>query len=164
MRVLFSTLIFAAIVSASGTTFSQTTQEELIGGWSAISVVDHHDGKDSDTFGKNPMGYMTFGANGRFSIQLMRSDIPKIALNNRTKATPEESMAIAQGLLSYFGSWKLLNPETGEIAIHVEASSFPNWNGANQKRLMTVKGDTLTINNPTSPGGGSATVTLGRVR
>jgi hypothetical protein len=164
MRAFFGIVIAVAIATASGTTLSQTTQEELIGGWSAVSVVDHRDGKDTDVFGKSPMGYMSFAANGRFSIQLMRPDIPKIALNNRTKATPEESAAIAQGLLSYFGSWKLVDPKTGEIAIHVEASSFANWNGADQKRLMTVSGDTLTINNPTSPGGGSATVTLTRVK
>ena len=88
----------------------------------------------------------------------MRPDLPRIALNNRAKTTPEESEAIVQGLLSYFGAWKLVDPKTGETAIHIEASSFPNWNGMDQKRFMKVQGDALTINNPTSPIGGTAMV------
>jgi hypothetical protein len=164
MKAFLGAVTAVAIATASGATLAQTTQKELTGGWTVVSVVNHVDGKDIDIYGKSPAGYMTFGANGRFSIQLMRPDIPKVSSNNRVKTTPEESAAIAQGLLSYFGTWKLVNAKTGEITMHIEASSFANWNGTDQKRLMTVKGDSLIVNNPASPTGGTATVTLKRAK
>jgi hypothetical protein len=164
MKVILSTILTAGFLIVSGSALAQTTQKQLTGGWTVVSVINHVDGKDIDVYGKNPAGYMTFGTNGRFSIQLMRPDLPKIASNNRVKTTPEEGAAIAQGLLSYFGTWKLVDAKTGEIAMHIEASSFANWNGTDQKRFMTVKGDTLTVNNPVSPAGGTATVTLKRAK
>jgi hypothetical protein len=57
-----------------------------------------------------------------------------------------------------------VDAKTGELAFHVEGSSFPNWNGADQKRSIMVKGDTLTLNNPTSPTGGTAVVVYKRAK
>jgi hypothetical protein len=31
------------------------------------------------------------------------------------------------------------------IAIHIEGSSFPNWNGTKQKRSVAITGDRLTL-------------------
>jgi hypothetical protein len=31
------------------------------------------------------------------------------------------------------------------IAIHIDGSSFPNWNGADQKRIVAIVGDQLTL-------------------
>lgn len=158
MKAVLGTAFAVAIVTASGVVLAQATQKQLVGGWAVTSVVTEEAGKKTEPYGPSPMGYMTLGANGHYSIQLMRPDLPKVASNNRVKTTPEESAAIAQGLLSHFGKWKLIDPKTGEVAFHIEGSSFPNWIGADQKRFMTVKGNSLTINNPTSPSGGTAVV------
>ena len=164
MKSLPRLTMVLALALASGSAFAQTTREALIGGWSAVSVIDRIDGKDTEIFGPNPLGYMAFDANGRFTIQLFRSDLPKLASNNRTRTSPEESAAIAQGLVSYFGSWKLVNPQSGEIAVHIEGSSFPNWNGTAPTRFMAVQGERLTVRNPATSAGGTATVSLQRVR
>jgi hypothetical protein len=164
MKGVSTIVLAAAFAMASGAAIAQATQKQLEGGWTVISVVTEDAGKKTDIYGPKPMGYLTLGSNGRFSIQLMRPDLPKIASNNRVKTTPEESAAIAQGLLSYFGNWKLVDPKTGEIAFHIEGSSFPNWIGTDQKRFMMVKGDSLTIKNPTSPVGGTATVIWKRAK
>ena len=158
MKAVLGMALAVAFSATSGTAFAQATQKQLIGGWTVTSVVTEEAGKKMEPYGPKPMGYMSLGANGRYSIQLMRPDLPKVASNNRGKTTPEESAAIAQGLLSHYGTWKLVDPKTGEIAFHVDGSSFPNWNGADQKRFIMVKGDTLTLNNPTSPTGGTAVV------
>ena len=31
------------------------------------------------------------------------------------------------------------------LALHIEASTFPNWNGKDQKRSFTLAGDKLTL-------------------
>jgi hypothetical protein len=47
----------------------------------------------------------------------------------------------------------------------IEASSFPNWDGAEQKRTITVTGDEMRVLNPTPPsGGGTAYVVWRRVK
>ncbi len=158
MKVILSTVLAAGFLMASGAALAQATQKQLVGGWTLTSIVSEDAGKKTDIYGPNPMGYMTLGANGHFSIQLMRPDLPKIASNNRIKTTPDDNMAIAHGLLSVFGTWKLVDPKRGEIALHIEGSSFPNWMGMDQKRFAMVKGDSLTVKNPTSPVGGTATL------
>ena len=164
MKAALGIAFVVAFATTSGTALAQATQEQLVGGWSVASVVSEDAGKKTEPYGPSPMGYMSLGANGRYSIQLMSPNLPKVASNNRTKTTPEESAAIAQGLLSHFGTWKLVDPKTGEIAFHVEGSSFPNWNGADQKRFILMKGDTLTLNVPTSPIGGTAVVVYKRAK
>jgi hypothetical protein len=94
----------------------------------------------------------------------MRPDIPKIAANNRLKATPEENTAIAQGLAAFFGEWKLVDAKTGEISLHIIGSSFPNWNGSDQKRFIKVNGDAMVITNPSSPSVGVSTLMLTRLK
>lgn len=158
MKLALTLALAIPLAAGSNIVYAQATQKQLVGGWTVTSVVSEDAGKKTEVYGPNPIGYMTLGANGRFSIQLMRPDLPKIASNNRIKTTPEENIAIAQGLLSLFGTWKLVDPKTGEIALHIKGSSFPNWIGMDQKRFTMVKGDSLTVKNPTSPVGGTATL------
>lgn len=152
------------LLACSGLAQAQTTAKQMVGGWSLVSLeTDTADGR-IQPFGPAPIGYINFSPNGRFAAQFMRPDLPKIAANNRLKATPEENTAIAQGLAAFFGEWKLVDPKTGEIRIHVIGSSFPNWNDTDQKRFLKVSGDALTITNPSSPSVGTSTVKLTRLK
>jgi hypothetical protein len=164
MKAVLGMALVVAFTTGSGAALAQATQNQLVGGWTVATVVNEDAGQKFEPYGPNPIGYMSLGANGHYSIQLMRPDLPKIASNNRIKTTPEESAAIAQGLLSHYGTWKLVDPKTGEVTFHIQGSSFPNWNGADQKRFMMVKGDTLTLRNPTSPTVGTATVAWMRAK
>ena len=46
--------------------------------------------------------------------------------------------------MTYFGTY-LWSEAESSIAIQVEGSSFPNWNGTDQKRLVAITGDLLTL-------------------
>jgi len=157
--------VFALVLLVfSGFAQAQTTAKQMIGSWSLISLeTDSADGR-IQPFGPTPIGYLNFSENGRFAVQFMRPDIPKIKANNRLKATPEENTAIAQGLAAFFGEWKLVDSKTGEISLHVIGSSFPNWNDTHQKRFINVNGDAMTIINPSSPSVGTSTVMLTRLK
>ena len=48
---------------------------------------------------------MMADANGRFSITVVRSDLPKFASNNRMSGTRDENTAIVQGGITYFGTY-----------------------------------------------------------
>jgi len=55
------------------------------------------------------------------------------------------------------------------MLIHIDASSFPNWNGTDQKRLVTITEDVSAIGDrrlkltvPPAPTGGAAIEVLWR--
>src|ERR1700719_3712261 len=104
--------------------------KDLVGSWTAVSV---------DAYGPNPKGSLIFEANGRFSLQLMRADLPKYTSNNRTQGTPAEYKPTAEGSISYFGTSSVSGTD---LILHVEGSTFPNWTGTDQKRVnLSVTGD-----------------------
>jgi hypothetical protein len=63
------------------------------------------EGKKTDLFGPNPQGQITFDPNGRISMIITRSDLPKFASNNRHAGTPEENKAVVEGSIAYFGTY-----------------------------------------------------------
>jgi hypothetical protein len=98
-----------------------------------------------------------FDGDGRFAAQLMGSGLPKFASNNRLEGTPEENKAIVQGSICYFGTYSVSEADH-TLNYHIESSSFPNFNGADQKRSFTLKGDEMEYTGPTSTGGTSHVV------
>jgi hypothetical protein len=86
--------------------------------------------------------YRVFDANGDYIISVMRSDRPKYASDNFAE-TAEENKATAQGTITYFGMYSVSEADP-TIAIHIEGSSFPNCDGADQKRLFVFSGDELS--------------------
>jgi hypothetical protein len=119
--------------------------KDLVGTWTAVSA---------EAYGANPKGSLNFDANGRFTLILMRSQLPKFASNNRIQGTPAEYKAVAEGILAYFGGYSLSGTD---LNFHIDGSTFPNWTGMDQKRIdVTVTADELKYTQPTPSGGGPA--------
>jgi len=141
---------------------SAQTAKDFAGAWTIVSVTVEGDGKKSEPFGPTPIGTATYDGSGRFAFMVMRSDLPKVASNNRATSTPEESQKIVHGSLAYYGTYTL-NEAEKSVTMQVEGATFPNWIGTSPKRLYAISGDHLTITNPTpSGGGGVLTVVLKR--
>ena len=141
---------------------SAQTAKGLVGAWTVVSVTVEGDGKRSEPLGPSPIGTQIYDSSGRFASMVMRSDLPKVASNNRATATPEESQKIAHGSLAYYGTYTV-NEAEKSLTMQMEGATFPNWIGTSHKRLYAISGDTLTITNPTpSVGGGVLTVVLKR--
>jgi Lipocalin-like domain len=149
--------------SANGQT--QVSKDRLVGTWAYESViVERADGTRVATFGPDPKGVITLTADGRYSMQLIRPDIPKIASKDRLNATPEENRAVVQGVVSQFGTYSV-NEAEGTLTLHVETSSFPNDNGTDQERIITsISGDELHWTNPTPSTPGIAYSALRRTK
>ena len=99
---------------------------------------------------------MILTPDGRFSVILMRSSLPKFASNNRMKGTAEENQAIVQGSLAFYGSYAVASEKEHTVNLRIEGSTFPNRDREDQKRVMTVKGDEMKVTNPTASVGGAA--------
>jgi Lipocalin-like domain len=152
----FNTIQFAAallLLSVAPRAVAQSTKDLLIGTWLLISNYSERPEGKFEITGPNPTGILMFDAAGRMSLQIMRSTLPKFASNKRQEGTPEENKAIVQGLLCLFGTYSV-NETDHMLNLHIESSSFPNWNGIDQKRPFTIIGDELTyIVSPDATGG-----------
>jgi hypothetical protein len=89
---------------------------------------------------------------GRYVVALARNGLPKLASNNRTTATAAESKAIVDGSIFHFGTISI-NAADKTLTFRIETSTFPNWDGVEQKRTFTLTGNELTYTNPGSGGG-----------
>jgi hypothetical protein len=119
--------------------------KDVVGTWTLVST---------NAYGPNPKGSLNLDSNGRFTLILMRSDLPKYASNSRTPGTPAEYKATVEGSLAYFGTWSVGGTD---LNLHIEGSTFPNWIGTDQKRInLSVTGDELKYTQPTPSGGGPA--------
>lgn len=142
----------------------KSDKERLVGSWILTSLTSAEGERQTFPYGPNPKGTMMADADGRFSITVVRSDLPHFATNNRMTGTPEENKAIVQGVIAYFGTYGI--DETSHVlTVHVEGSTFPNFNGGTQTRILSFSGDDeMTYFNPTPSMGGTAKVTYRRAK
>jgi len=147
----------------------QSLKEGVLGTWMLVSIeAVRQDGGRSPLFGADPKGIAFFDRNGHYVISVMSSTRPAFAGNDRMQGTADENKATSQGTITYFGTYSV--DETDRVMlIRIDASSFPNWNGADQKRLVTLTEDVLAVGDrrlkltvPPAPTGGAAIEVLWR--
>lgn len=120
-------------------------KEQLVGTWTLLSWEQKKgDGTKIERYGTSPKGMAFFDAGGRYIITVMRANRAKYASNALWQGTPEENKETADGTITYFGTYSISDADSS-IAIRVEGSSFPNWNGMEQKRFVSIAGDQLTL-------------------
>jgi hypothetical protein len=123
-------------------------KDQLAGAWMHVSTkYKFPDGKTADTMGPNARGIMILDPSGHMAFLNMRASLPKFASKDRTKGTPEEHKAIVEGSYAYFGTYTV-NEADHSFTVHVEGSTFPNFDGIDQKRSVTLAGDELRYTNP----------------
>ena len=132
------------------------TAKDLVGTWRVASVTSEQGGTEVTPYGSDPKGILMLDENGRYALMLLRPDLPTFASNNRTAGTPEENSAIVKGSIAHFGTYAIERGDT--LVLRVEASTFPNWSGAEQKRPFTLTGGKLEYTVPEAAGGGTAQV------
>ncbi len=137
---------------AQGT--SKIDKRKLVGSWTLVAVSNTlPDGKTTQNFGPND-GVVIFAANGTFVQALARPDIPKFASNNRNTGSPDENKAVVQASLAFFGTYTV--GKDGTLTLHMERSTFPNWNGTDQMRTITsLTAHELKWHNPLATVGGT---------
>lgn len=132
--------------------------KDIAGTWLVLSVVSEVDGKKVDLFGPTPKGQFIFTLDGHFSINIIRSGRKKFASNNSKAGTAGENKEAMAGTLSLFGTYTMNSD--GWQTLHIVGSSFPNWDGAEQKRFVQIKGDEMRYENPTAPTGSGHVVLM----
>jgi lipocalin-like protein len=146
------------------TAAAQQAKQQIVGAWTIVSSdTINPDGAKVPTFGANPKGVVIFDASGRYALELISATLPAVASNNRLQGTDEENRSIVRGSLAHFGTYSI-DEATKTLTLHMEASTFPNWAGTDQKRTFSISGDELRWKTPAASGGGSAELLWRRAR
>jgi hypothetical protein len=153
---------FALMPDATAQQKPASMKDQIVGTWKLVSGEAEQNGKKVEFFGPDPIGIYVFDANGRYSSQIARADLPKFASGNRYQGTPEENKAVVQGFIAYFGTYTV--SDEGALTLHMVSSSFPNFNGTIQTRTIAIKGDEMDYRSPSTSFGAPAHQVWRRVR
>ncbi|MBS0392160.1 MAG: lipocalin-like domain-containing protein [Proteobacteria bacterium] len=164
-RRTMAALLLAGLAPPWGGVYAQVTlKDQLVGTWIYVAVdVVHPDGTRVPLYGLNPQGQASFDGNGRYILMTARAGQVRFASTDRMQGTPAENKAVVQGSIAHFGSYTV-DEASNTITFHIETSTFPNWNGTEQRRPFSVAGDELRWRTPASSGGGTAEVVLRRAK
>ena len=167
-RYVFGIAVGTALASqvalfSSSTALAQGAID-VVGTWSLVSSVVEKDGTRTEQFGVGAKGMMTLDADGHFMLTIIGPDLPKFASNNRAGGTSDENKAVVSKSIAMVGTYSV-NPADKTLTFKVESATFPNWNGTEQKRLLSSGSrDELKYITPAASSGGVGTVTWTRAK
>ena len=130
-------LCSAVGLSASDSLAQQKSlKEQLVGTWTLVSSDQvRPDGTKLQQYGSDPKGINVFDANDRFFVMIASADNSQIASKDPSKTNSEEDGLIVKSI-AYYGTYTV-NEEVKVISLHLDASTFPNQVGTDQKRTIT---------------------------
>lgn len=136
----------------SGLPFAQ--RNPLLGMWKLISVsAILSDGTiESEAYGANPKGYISYTPDGRMIVILSRSDRSMLSgeihspLSEDMRLLPIEESAQAFSTFSSYAGTYTLSGNT--ITHHIEISSIPNRVGTDLIRTFTLSENRVTLRTP----------------
>jgi hypothetical protein len=112
--------------------------KRLIGTWKMLSWRRESvaTGEQTDALGPDPVGFVNYGADGRFYAIVVRKDRPPPAT---IPATPLEKATLFDSMLAYAGTYTL---DEEKAVHHVDASWNQSWTGTDQ---AASTGSTATV-------------------
>ena len=143
-------LCLAVGLSASDARAQQKSlKEQLVGTWTLVSSDQvRPDGSKLKQFGANPKGINVFDANGRFFLIIASADNSRIAARDPNTTNQEEVGGLIAESIAYYGTYTV-NEGVNVITLHLDASTFPNQIGTDQKRTITsLTADELKYSSP----------------
>ncbi len=113
----------------------------LVGTWRLTSNMGENAGRATEPFGQHPTGMLILGSDGYFEMMNLRADLPTFASGFRGSGSSAENASVVRGSIGLFGTYTV-NGHT--LVLHVEKSTFPNWDRTEQLRPFTLSGSQLT--------------------
>lgn len=125
----------------------------LAGSWTLVAAdVLHADGSRGRDYGAAPLGRLLIDAQGRYSLQIFKSERPRFASNDKGQGSSAEFAGAVLGASTHYGS-VTVDADAHLLTFRIEGASFPNWEGTQQQRMYTLKDDELSYQVPPRPNG-----------
>jgi len=148
-----------AVAGGDAAAQQRSLKERLVGTWHLVlSDVTSPDGTKTLPFGPNPAGVMMFAADGNYTHIHVAAEVPKIANGHRLRATPEEYAGIVRGSIAQFGTWTI-DEKKRHLILKIVTSTFANWRGITQTRLIAKLTDDEFVNTNPDVGAGRGSAT-----
>ena len=120
--------------------------EQFIGTWRLVSWhLEDGAGKRHQPMGPNPIGLLTYTADGFMFATLMAPDRARFAGEDPLGGSPAECQKALSTCHSYCGRYRL---EADSVVHTVELAAFPNMVGTEQRRFFRFEGDLLKLTTP----------------
>lgn len=110
------------------------------------------DGSRVRDYGEAPKGRLIVDAQGRYSLQIFKSERPRFAAAGKAGGSADEFAAAVLGSSTHYGTIES-DAQQGVLRFRIEGASFPNWEGSVQQRSYTLEGNTLSYQVPPRPDG-----------
>ena len=115
----------------------------LVGAWRLVSWENQAaDGQLTYPMGTDPIGYVLYTADGRFSVTISRAGRAGFAAGDLLDGTAGEKAWAMESFVAYAGRYSF---HGDRVIHHVELSLFPNWVGSDQQRWVELAGDRLIL-------------------
>ena len=138
--------IFALTLIICSATNIMAAEISIIGTWRLISMKsrDNITGIESNTWGENPLGFITYTAGGRMSAILTNAN-RSISADSAGSASTEEQAMLFRNSFAYAGRYTLTN---NGVIHHVDIAADPTWMAKDQIRFARIEGTKLIISSP----------------
>jgi hypothetical protein len=119
------------------------SEDKIVGTWRLISMTyqDKATGKETDLWGKKPIGFLSYTPGGRMSANIAADD-RNITAASAGQASIEEQAMLFRNAFGYAGRYTLTKDG---VVHHVEVASDPTWIGQDQVRFIRIKGNRLIV-------------------
>jgi hypothetical protein len=155
MRLLNRLFCLAMWVPATQS-FAQASPAQpcpLAGTWTLVAAdLILPDGSRSRDYGQAPAGLMMIDAEGRYTIQIYKSERPRFHSGEKKSGTPAEFEAAVMGSSAHFGTIAI-DEEARTLTFTIAGAAFKNWEGTRQQRAYDLSGDELRYHVPNRPDG-----------
>lgn len=136
LKMIAAGLAAIAGLAMASTAQAQTLKDQLVGSWSAVSNTEEYADGAKTPWGPDVKGTLIIEANGQFALE--------IGVGDRAKPAGNPAENPVGKFIAYFGSYGV-DEASKTISFKIVRSSFPGWDGTEQKRVVTEIGDQMTF-------------------
>lgn len=146
MKRLIVLIVLTGLLYTHSSGQTASGGKTIVGTWQLIEFadLDSATGRWKYPYGKNPKGYFTYTKNNIVNINISAEFPLKISEDSAKKYTINLYEHIWQNSFGYFGTYSV-DLKNSVVTHHVKGGCIPYYIDTDQKRVFTLKGDTLII-------------------
>jgi len=121
--------------------------EKLVGTWKLLSASSTTSTGEriEAPYGVNPVGFLTYGADGRMTSLISYGGRKPLSFGGGTRSPQEEQAEAFNTFLAYAGRYTLSDDK---VTHHVEISSIQNYANKDMVRGIKFESDRITLVTP----------------
>lgn len=147
-------MTFAMLAGLAARDAQAASPESLLRGTWTLVAADKilPGGERVRDYGKSPTGRLIVDAQGRYSLQIFKSERLRFASGDKAGGSADEYASAALGSSTHYGTITV-DSRQHTLTFRIEGASFPNWEGTTQQREYTLDNGVLSYQVPPRPDG-----------